>query len=566
MKRILWTLLSFAAIFILLTQCGSDEEIVARIGNERITVDEFRGELRERFQNKAIRDISFEQKRNILDELLDERRKVLKAKELGLDENPQYLREMNDQKRTALAIALYNKIVIDQLLSEEVLQNYYNWSSYNVKAVIIRIGYKEAEIFAKDRTKEEAKAKAEEHKEKLRTAKEPEKYALQVTDDTRNRPLQSPYRLGLFTYAVDKAIFNHQPGEVFGPIDTPKGFVVAKILEREKKEQSSDFESAKKTLKRRLRSSFSSQQKEMFENYSDKFQEKYDLQIDQDGINQFYTVFQKWVENSEHKLSDFTEQDRNIQLGMINGESYTTGDFIDRYGKYLVKSYQRFRRKDQFVDGFVKNEVEKELNKIAWAIEGEKQGLEESKKVREQVRRFKTNRLTRLLEEHEVKDKIQVSDDEIQAYYDSHQEEYLEPERIQIWQIAVKNESEARNIIRQAKSGRDFEKVSTEFNNQARLFTLGYQTGRYPKKKIVDAAFEAGSNQIVGPIALDSLYYVLKTGKYQAQQVKPVHEVKSSIYSKLFNQKQGQRQEEFLKEIRKEYTFRINESILRGIS
>ncbi|NIS38983.1 hypothetical protein GWN91_07630, partial [Candidatus Saccharibacteria bacterium] len=107
----------------------------------------------------------------------------------------------------------------------------------------------------------------------------------------------------------------------------------------------------------------------MFENYSDKFQEKYDLQIDQDGINQFYTVFQKWVENSEHKLSDFTEQDRNIQLGMINGESYTTGDFIDRYGKYLVKSYQRFRRKDQFVDGFVKNEVEKELNKIAWAIE-----------------------------------------------------------------------------------------------------------------------------------------------------------------------------------------------------
>ncbi|NIS38984.1 hypothetical protein GWN91_07635, partial [Candidatus Saccharibacteria bacterium] len=74
-------------------------------------------------------------------------------------------------------------------------------------------------------------------------------------------------------------------------------------------------------------------------------------------------------------------------------------------------------------------------------------------------------RLTRLLEEHEVKDKIQVSDDEIQAYYDSHQEEYLEPERIQIWQIAVKNESEARNIIRQAKSGRDFEKVSNEFNN-----------------------------------------------------------------------------------------------------
>jgi hypothetical protein len=64
--------------FFLLMLCTSDDnQIVARIGSEKITQKEFREKLVEEYRNKGLAELTEEEKLKTLNNMLELRRKVL---------------------------------------------------------------------------------------------------------------------------------------------------------------------------------------------------------------------------------------------------------------------------------------------------------------------------------------------------------------------------------------------------------------------------------------------------------------------------------------------------------
>ncbi len=101
---------------------------------------------------------------------------------------------------------------------------------------------------------------------------------------------------------------------------------------------------------------------------------------------------------------------------------------------------------------------------------------------------------------------------------------------------------------------------------RAQKGNLGYQTRRTSYPEVVERAFEAGPNQIIGPFKYGIYYYILKTGDYIPPQQKKLEEVKGMIRAGIQRRREIERREELMEQIRKEFSTQVNNSILRSLS
>lgn len=561
-----WSLLIPLLFFFL--QCQKeDDKVVARIEREKITVKELRDKLQEEYRGKNLADISLEDRQKTLEKLLEERRKVVWAIKNDYDKDPEYQKELSNYRKIALANELYTTVIVSNILPEALLKQYYEWKHRNVEAVALHVGYNQARIINNPRSLEEAETLARQYLDQLAASPDPQKTAEELTDNKRVSVLLKPYAIGRFATAVDSAVFTAAPGDVVGPIKTEDhGVMVLKILSVQPISKTGDYESVKGELQQTLRGVLRPRETELFDRYSKEFQQKHRLEISDAEIARFVEILRAWGEKPEHEVSDFTAEEREIALAKIDGKAYTAGDFIDAFKERLKFDYRKFLTPDELKNGF----LSRQMNLEAWALESQKRGFGKREKVKEALEKFRVSRLSQMLEKHGTGQDIAVSEDEIVAYYNANQDKYKTPERIQVWQLPVKDEAAAREALRQAKKGKDFPTLFKSYGKElkgiAGRLDLSYQTRNSQFKEVVEKAFEIGPNQYAGPVLSGGNLYIIKTGEHQPELLKPLEEVRSSIHSVLTNQKRTEAREKLMVDIRKKYSYRINESILRSIS
>lgn len=567
-KFFLWLLI--APFLLLLLNCETgDNRVVARIGDEKVTVKEFREKLQEEYRGKTLADLTLEEKQKTLDNILDVRRKVIWAQQNDLDQDPAYLTELQIHQNRSVAIALYNDIVVNTLVPENLLKQYYNWKNQNVEAVVIHVGFKESQVIKNDRSEEEARKLAEEYREKLAASGDPQKTAQELTDNKRVSVLLRPYVIGRFDIEVDKAVFTTPVGEVTEPIKSNNyGYLIFKIVHKEQiNPPASTYEAAKPELRQVLRGQKRQEEKELFDKYSEEFQQKFNVKTSDQEMNRFLEILKEWGQRPEHDISDFTEEQRAIVLGKVGEETVTAGDFINFFKARLNNDYRKFNTTDDLNNGY----VQPQLNLLSWGMEGMKRGYQNKGDVEKDINNFRLSRLAQLFEDKVVGEGIEISDEEIAKYYDEHQDKYTVQERIQVWQIPVKDASAAQEVLQKAKAGADFEKLSKQYSavkqGRAARFDLGYQSPQNQQfKEVVEKAFEVGGNKIAGPVMVDGTPCVIKTGQFQPETLKPLEDVRASINAALVNEKKQEKRKALLEQLRKEYAYRVNESIMRSVS
>lgn len=567
MKKLFPWLLLTPFIFLLL-QCESgDQRVVARIGDEKITVKEFRQSLQNDYRGKNLAELTPEEKQKTLERMLDERRKIMWAEEKGLDKDPAYLAEYNANRNRSLAIALYNKIVIDQVAPEAILKEYYEWKYQKLDAVVVYIGHQNSRAIRNDRSEEEAEKLAAEYREKLAVSADPQKTAEEITDNKRTPVMLKPYTLGRFDTGIDRVMFNASAGEVVGPLKSENyGLLIFKVLDKQSLPKTADFAASKGELQQVLRGQNRQQEKELFDKYSEEFKQKYGAEVFDEQINSFLAQLKAWGEKPEHQISDFTKEQRETMLAKIGDQSVTVDDLINFFQGRLISDYRKFQTVDDLKNGYVLPQV----NLLAWGEEGEKRGYHKDENVKESLEKFKIQRLSRFLEDELAAEGGEASEEEILAYYKENRDKYLLPERIQVWQIPVQDEKTARLVIQKAKSGTAFDQLNKQYaikpKGAPNRYDLGFQNRNSKFAAVVEKAFAAGANQVAGPVVEEGTYYVIKTGEYHAESVKPLEEVRSSINATLINERKNEKREALLGELRKKYSYRINESNMRSVS
>ena len=133
-----------------------------------------------------------------------------------------------------------------------------------------------------------------------------------------------------------------------------------------------------------------------------------------------------------------------------------------------------------------------------------------------------------------------VSDEEIQAYYDQHQDQYTQPQRNRYSVIQTKTEADAKAVLDELNKGGDFAALAKEKSADIISARNGGDMGWLEDATTPDELKNAGlkeKGQLSGVIKSSVGFLVARLDDVQAAKVKPLAEVRNDIANKVKQEK-----------------------------
>ncbi len=177
----------------------------------------------------------------------------------------------------------------------------------------------------------------------------------------------------------------------------------------------------------------------------------------------------------------------------------------------------------------------------------------------------KDSMLTREVVGEEVGRHINISDKEIQAYYDAHKNDFIRDEKVFLSEILISTEGKdaaglaaaekkAKEIQAEAARGERFSDLARD-NSDAATAKDGGVLGGYKKgdlaKPIEDAVWNLPKGAVTQPIKLATGFEIFKIDEHTKQGLAPMADVKPDIENILYAPKMQPKVREYLTELRR---------------
>jgi peptidyl-prolyl cis-trans isomerase C len=233
-------------------------------------------------------------------------------------------------------------------------------------------------------------------------------------------------------------------------------------------------------------------------------------------------------------------------LATVGSTKITMADF-DRIIGYYDAEKQKILDKNpvykatilqRMVQGMV-------LSKIA-----RDKGFADRPDVKEQIELMTNDLLAAEYLKKEVVDKIKVTDEDMQLYYKSHQDEFKVPEMIRARHILIKVVSDApaeykekakekaEEILKRIKAGEDFARLATDFSEDGRTKAYGGDLGFIPRGRMPaefdKVAFALPEGGVIDVVETQAGYDIIKLEDRRAAAVESFDSVKDKVKEKVF--------------------------------
>ena len=259
-------------------------------------------------------------------------------------------------------------------------------------------------------------------------------------------------------------------------------------------------------------------------------------------------------------------------LATIDGVDITVGEFQDRINKqspYIRARYTSNEQKREFLDNLVRFEV--------LAQQAQSEGFDKDIDVVRAMKQVMIQKLMKARFENGISPD-DVTDEAMQAYYDSNPTEFNKPEELRVSAIIVATKATADKVAKEAlgekgNTNREFRELvvkhSVDEESKMRGGDLRYfsrETSEVPKE-VVEAAFNLKkTGDVTGPIATSggSFYIIKQTGHRKAVS-KPFEQVKRQLQNRLYREMRTTAQKEFVDELKAKATIEIFDDKLGDI-
>lgn len=166
-----------------------------------------------------------------------------------------------------------------------------------------------------------------------------------------------------------------------------------------------------------------------------------------------------------------------------------------------------------------------------------------------------------------VADSIQLTDAQIQDYYNAHKDEYRTPERVRARHILLstankpkeevpKIQAQAEALLKQIKAGGDFaelaKKNSQDPGSAQKGGDLGWVSRGQMVKNFEDAVFKLKPNEISNVVPTEYGFHIIQVLETQPAHLQTLDEVKPAIIATLKNQNVFDRMQELADKARAE--------------
>jgi peptidyl-prolyl cis-trans isomerase C len=243
-------------------------------------------------------------------------------------------------------------------------------------------------------------------------------------------------------------------------------------------------------------------------------------------------------------------------LALVNGRQITQTEFDTRWGELAEATRARYEKeggKRLFLDELITRELLMQ--------EARKLGLDQNDSIRERAQRYREQLILDELLKDRIKAKVELSKEELDAFYEKHANELLTPLKVRVWQMLLPNISAAKDLEHQVNQGGDFVKFAQRYSIDGKTKANGGDLGPYRQGLLipeVDAVVHTlKPDMISAPIKTDAGYYLVKITTLDKEIIQADVAVRERLRQELLNEKRRKRFDGVIADIRAKAIIRL---------
>jgi foldase protein PrsA len=255
-------------------------------------------------------------------------------------------------------------------------------------------------------------------------------------------------------------------------------------------------------------------------------------------------------------------------LASVNGEKITKDELYDvlvgQYGATALSTLidnkiiemeadkEEITVSDKEIEDEYKAYVDSYGGEEALSTAMEQSGISKDNLKKEIENYFKIEKL--------LEPRIEITEDELQTYFDENKESFDEQEQVEASHILVEDEATATEVAEKLASGGDFAELAAEYSTDTANAENGGELGYFAKGDMVEefenTAFSMEVGAISDPVKTEYGYHIIKvTDKKEAKEA-VFEDHKEEINEILFNEKIQSEYTTWLEEKKEEYTIK----------
>ena len=268
----------------------------------------------------------------------------------------------------------------------------------------------------------------------------------------------------------------------------------------------------------------------------------------------------------EKKADSAKKAEKDVILAKFGKQSITLKEMEKNISE--MQEWKQDRYKDQ--EG-KKKYLDELIEEKLLTLEAGNRKINEIPEIAKQLKEYRDQLMLKELVKEEIDDKVKVLDADSEKYYNEHKAEYIDPEKVTVTEITLKDEAKAKEILDKIKAGGDFTAIAKEMSSKGESFgpgqSNGGQTSPFTKdsfssaKNFVDKAFSLNKGEIsdiiIQPIEPDTYYMIIRLDDHTQPRQKELSEVKDDINWAVEKEKKRERIDQWLAEMKKVSNFQI---------
>ena len=241
----------------------------------------------------------------------------------------------------------------------------------------------------------------------------------------------------------------------------------------------------------------------------------------------------------------------NDVIAVVSGREITEEDF-NIFTKTLPSEQKAYLQnpealkyfKEQFIALYLFEEMAKE------------EKLNETEEYKVSIKNAQRDILSQLAM-REVLEKIEVTDDEDEKYYNDNQDKFKKPETASAKHILMDSEDALKDIMNEIEEGKITFEDAAKKNSTCPSGQKGGDLGEFGRGQMVkefeEATFSAEIGKVVGPVKTQFGYHLIKVEKRSEAETATFSEVKDSVKRMLIQQKQQDAYNAKVEELKAKY-------------
>ena len=334
-------------------------------------------------------------------------------------------------------------------------------------------------------------------------------------------------------------------GQVTRPLEMGKGFVCLCLLEQNGPDKS-DFQSFKFNIRRKIKKL---RQSELTSELVRRLRKKYEVTVDEDLF-------------AELDMNNTSEELMDKILITTNRVNVPVRVFLDQLREEQnLRGYHNFQTKEA-ADYLKKMVLNLMISQTLTTWESLDRHYEERPPFKWVNRFYCQRRLIKELEKRLFLPNVDVSDEEVAAYYEQHPDEFGKPGVVSI-AVLEDDKKLADKIWGEVKQGKNFYGVVRKY------YSRDIPVQRVPVNHLVPAMKEVveklTEGEVSPPFEVNGHSSMVKLMDRTVTEPIPLSEVQEQIVQHLREEKIGRLQEDFIEQLRARSSITVNNKAWRDI-